>query len=138
MNVIDDGAEEDPEFWAAIGGTTADVKDAKAGGDDKVVVEFTKKIFRLSDSSGSMSFEEIASGRLSKDFLDSSDVFFIDVGIKLFCWVGSGASAGEKKEAMIRAENLIVAQGRPSSLPISRIIDGAGDEGEEFNDAFEK
>jgi gelsolin len=136
--VLEDGSEEDPEFWTALGGTPSDVKDASVAGEDKAVVEFTKTIYRLSDATGGLKFEEIASGRLSKDFLDSSDVFFIDIGIKLFCWVGSGASAGEKKEAMIRAENFLASHGRPSSLPITRIIDGAGDEGEEFNDAFEK
>ncbi|KAM0427781.1 hypothetical protein ACHAPT_007238 [Fusarium lateritium] len=58
-----------------------------------------KKLFRLSDSSGELSFDLVKDAeRVSRDDLDGSDVFLLDDGGKaIWVWQGSGSSATEKR-----------------------------------------
>ncbi len=45
----------------------------------------------------------VSEGNLSRDLLDTSDVFLVDIGKQLFVWIGSGASSDENKNAMTYA-----------------------------------
>lgn len=42
----------------------------------------------------------VADGDLSKDMLDSNDVFIVDNGKKVIVWIGGGASPDENKNAL--------------------------------------
>ncbi|KAK7227156.1 hypothetical protein V2G26_015159 [Clonostachys chloroleuca] len=57
-----------------------------------------KKLFRLSDASGALSFEVVKQGpSLSADDLDGNDVFLIDdAGSAIWVWEGQGASRAER------------------------------------------
>ena len=68
--------------------------------------------------------------------LDPNDVFFVDVGHHLFVWVGKKASKGEKKEAMVYAERYLIAEKRPTSMPITRVIQGSQDPSKDFTEVF--
>ena len=57
----------------------------------------------MSDESGSLEFSLVTEGGLSQDMLDPNDVFIVDNGKKVLVWIGSGASEGEKKNAMTYA-----------------------------------
>ncbi|KAM0550618.1 hypothetical protein ACHAPJ_008876 [Fusarium lateritium] len=59
----------------------------------------SKKLFRLSDSSGELSFGLVKEAeRISHDDLRSDDVFLLDDGGRaIWVWQGSGSSAAEKK-----------------------------------------
>lgn len=135
IEVVEDNGSDKSELWSKMKGTIADIKEAKDGGDDTKVGAFAKKLYRLSDKDGKMTFKEVATGVLLKSALDPADIFFVDVGIRLFVWVGKGASKGEKKEAMVYAEKYLGEKGRPSNLPVSRVIDGA-ELDSEFEAAF--
>ena len=84
MNLVDQGSETD-EFWTLLGcaGGTAI---AEATSDEAVANE-TSKLYRVSDASGALSIEEVASEPLRRDMLDESDVFIVDSGSELFVWV---------------------------------------------------
>lgn len=57
----------------------------------------------MSDESGSLEMSLVTEGNLEKGHLDTKDVFIVDSGKKVFVWVGEGASAAEKKNAMSHA-----------------------------------
>jgi hypothetical protein len=42
-------------------------------------------------------------GKLTKDLLDSGDVFVVHTSLTLYVWVGKGSSPAEKKEATSHA-----------------------------------
>ena len=63
---LDDGIEEDSDFWACLQGSKDDIKAAAAAGDDKATGDVTKKLFRLSDSTGDLTFTELGSGTIHK------------------------------------------------------------------------
>lgn len=56
-----------------------------------------RKLFRLSDASGQLSFDLVKDGdRVQKSDLDGRDVFIYDTGSRLWVWQGLEASANEK------------------------------------------
>ena len=56
-----------------------------------------RKLFRLSDASGSLAFTLVKDGgRITRADLDGNDVFLYDIGNRLWVWQGLNASASEK------------------------------------------
>ncbi|CEO59476.1 Putative Actin regulatory proteins [Penicillium brasilianum] len=56
-----------------------------------------RKLFRLSDASGQLSFDLVKDGgRINRSDFDGNDIFLYDVGSKLWVWQGLGASEREK------------------------------------------
>jgi len=125
------------EFWAFLGGE-GEIAPPAAGGDD---LEFEKKtgqtrrLFKLSDQSGKMEFEEISQGRVTRRMLNSADVFIFDTGAHVYAWIGKGASVDEKGKSMKYAQEYLTKYNRPVYLPISRILEGA--ENKLFEQSFD-
>tara|TARA_R110002050_G_scaffold216901_2_gene352958 strand:+ start:134 stop:994 length:861 start_codon:yes stop_codon:yes gene_type:complete len=107
------------------------------GGADAAaaVAEGQKKLFRLSDASGTMQFTEVASGILQRNMLDGADVFIVDSGKEVFAWVGSRSSKAERRQALVFAQRYLTQSTRPAYLPISRVVEGG--ESAEFRDQFQ-
>ncbi|PMD43932.1 putative actin-binding protein Fragmin [Hyaloscypha variabilis F] len=56
-----------------------------------------RKLFRLSDSSGELSFDLVKDGApIQRADLDGNDVFLVDIGSAIWVWRGLGASKAEK------------------------------------------
>merc|ERR1712100_923048 len=98
-----------------------DVLDADEAGDDDDV-DTQKRILKLSDASGSLQFTVVSEGKLAKSFLSSDDAFIIDSGFEVFVWIGNGASAAERKNALGYAQRYVEDQGR-SYLPITKCFE---------------
>jgi hypothetical protein len=81
------------------------------------------RLFKCSDASG-FTPVSLPGNKLTKDLLNSDDVFVVDVGNKLYVWVGKGASASERRESMAHAMKYIAQNGYPSNTPIERVSDG--------------
>jgi len=125
------------DFWNLLGGRPAHIKTAEEGGNDAEADKSpnAKRLFKLSDASGSMKFEQVGEGAaVKKSLLDSNDVFILDTGAEVFAWIGKGASADEKKNAMGFAQQYLSNFNRPAYLPISRILEGG--ENEVFETSF--
>jgi len=120
--------EVDDEFWKILGGSEKDVKpansDLKPEVEDMAVDSEKLILFRLSDASGKTTFTKVHEGKVNASMLDSNDVFILDGKAQLFVWVGKGASHGEKSQAMKFAEQYMVDNNRPKTLPVTRISEG--------------
>ena len=119
---------EDPDneaFWGALGGK---IDVTNPGEDDQKAerkAEHDVKLFKISDASGSVTMEQVGSGKLDKALLDTSDTFLVDTGSSLIVWVGRGSTAAEKKEGMMRANTYLVDNNMPHTTPVSRVVEGA-------------
>lgn len=118
-------AEPDDAFWAALGGpgpvAPAAAADAAAGAP----VSAPRILLRLSDSSGAMSFTQVATGELTRSMLDASDVFVIDDGgVCVYVWIGSAASEAERRTALVQGVRYLQQAGRPKHLPVIRVSQG--------------
>jgi len=121
--------DDDAEFWTLLGGKGA-VADAEAGGSD---VEAEKQdngvLWRLSDASGKLEFKEISKGAgIKRAQLDSNDVFILYTGAQVYAWVGKKASVGEKKKALVFAQEFVAKTGLPPYTPVARILEGGENE----------
>merc|ERR1719235_2998970 len=120
VEVLEQGEKGNEDFWKHFGLTEepSDIKDEDAN-DDAWEMDNSKKCFHLSDESGKLTFELKGEGTLSEDMLDEKDVFIIDAGHEIFCWIGKEASENERKQAMYRATKYIKDNGRPNYLPVT-------------------
>ncbi|KAK6826230.1 hypothetical protein RU639_005366 [Aspergillus parasiticus] len=89
------------------------------------------KLFRLSDASGTPSFNLVKDGGpVRRSDLDGNDVFLYDVGSRLWVWQGSGASEREKalwlKVAQAYVRHLQQDQNDSDAYltPISKVVEG--------------
>jgi len=125
----------DDEFWAILGGSEEDVKEAN---DEDIFLpdsvreaeeavngsfdEALTKLYRISDDSGAVTFTlEAEGGRVPYKSLDPNDVFVLHTNIGLWVWLGSKASRAEKSQAMKIADEYIASEGLPDSLPVNAI-----------------
>jgi gelsolin len=131
--ILEEGkkSEEMNKFFQLIGGE-GPIKSATEGGSDKDVdklFQASHRLFRLSDSSGSLEFKlEAEADKVTRDKFDTNDVFVFDGGYQIFVWVGNKSSIQEKKCALQYAIDYIRKFNRPPTTPISRIIEGGENE----------
>jgi len=123
-----DDDEDTAAFFELLGGK-GDIKSAEEGGVDSTPPFDGKKLFRVSDASGTLEFEEVASNQdVTEDKLDGSDVFILDTGSEIFTWIGSGSSDQERSKSMRFAQDYIESNNRPAYIPITRIYQGGENE----------
>jgi len=126
---IVDSTEDDEDFWKILGGK-GKIHDAIPDDEEKVkaktAADFVRSIWKLSDESGKLTVEEVASGKgnIKKSCLKTEDVFFINNSDKLFVWIGKGTSKNEKAMAMTYATDFLKGYGRPVSTPCLRVVEG--------------
>jgi len=97
----------------------------------EAAVTVKPEMFRVSDEDGSLDLDDVDG--YGKQHLESKDVFIINTGSHVFCWIGKEASVDERKNALSYASNYLHKTATPW-LPISVIAEGK--ENAEFNAAF--
>jgi gelsolin len=89
-----------------------------------------KKLFRISDSSGQLSFSSVKDGgRISRSDLDTNDVFLLDNGGQaVWVWVGSGASHSERAKwlhiARAYINQLLSTQDDAYRISLAKVSEG--------------
>jgi hypothetical protein len=124
--VLIDQSDKDPneDFWALLNGRGEIPGDE--GGDDEWETKEDKILFQLTDAGGKMEFNKVAeANRVTRDKLDTKDVFVLDIGTEIFVWIGKGASEGEKKESLVVGTRYCLDNKRPAWLPITRMQEGS-------------
>ncbi|KAF9949059.1 hypothetical protein BGZ72_009085 [Mortierella alpina] len=120
VETFDEGERDQKVFWAALGGEV-EVKPAEEVAAEP---EYVKKLYRLSDAKGAVEFTHEASGpKVTKDLLDSNDVFILDVQHEVFVWVGSKANKDEHRLGLHYAQEYLKKEGLPSHTPISKVLE---------------
>jgi len=120
--VVDEG-DEPSEFNDAF---PADVEDDDDDDDEQMSAfsDETKNLYRVSDDSGDLTFSLVKEGDVSLDDFVSSDVFVLDTGKMAYVWVGSDASAGEKKNGLAYAHKKLMETNHPV-IPITVVKEGS-------------
>jgi len=121
VSVIDEGSESD-DFWTALGGKGAIAEGKDDDAQSEKAALGSQKLIRVSDASGELKEEVVATGELKKEMLDTKDVFIVDCG-DVFAWVGKGASDDERKNAMLTASKYLSSAGKPASTRVTRVVE---------------
>ncbi|KAG0646617.1 Severin [Hyphodiscus hymeniophilus] len=84
-----------------------------------------KRLFRLSDASGQLSFDLVKDGQpIKRADLNGNDVFVLDLGKAIWVWRGVGASTAEKR-FWIKVAQMYVNQLQDAYLtPIRSVVEG--------------
>jgi len=119
----DSGCEE---FWAVLKGGIDQVKSEAEGGDDEKGLQKVRKLFKLSDASGTMQMTKVLeAAAIPKSALQSDDVFILDTSVLIYVWVGKGASNDERRLCIPRTQVYMETNGIAASVPIIRELDGS-------------
>jgi gelsolin len=90
-----------------------------------------KKLFRLSDSGGQLSFSLAKEGDgIGMNDLDGNDVFLLDVGRSVWIWEGRGASRAEKAMWLKVVQRYVAQQGDAAGVSFAKV--SQGNEGRAF------
>ncbi|KAF8930307.1 hypothetical protein BGZ58_008341 [Dissophora ornata] len=120
VETFDEGDRDQKLFWTALGGEV-EVKPAESLPEEP---EYVKKLHRLSNAKGSLEFTLEASGsQVTKDKLDSNDVFILDVYHEIFVWVGSRSNQEEHREGLHYAQEYLKKEGLNSHTPIAKVLE---------------
>jgi len=93
-----------------------------------------RKMFEISEKDGDVSMKEIAADDdISKELLKRENVYIINTGDHVWCWVGSKASPREYKNGVVYAHNYIDETKTPL-LPVTVVAERK--ESKEFKNAF--
>jgi len=115
-------ADEESAFWKAFGFSGPQPVSAATVDEKPVDV---RKLFKLSDASGKLTFQKIGEGKdVNKAALKSDDVYIVDLGYHVFAWIGKNASVAERKSALQNAQQYLTQRGGNPATPITRIPEG--------------
>lgn len=121
--------EEDPnnaEFWGALGGQITVTNPGEDDAAHERALAESLVLYKVSDASGTLEFTRVPTdGTLTKELLDSDDVFLVDAGSEIYVWVGRGSNPTEKRESMVFANKYLQDSGKPHNTPITRVVEGA-------------
>lgn len=106
------------EFYTSL--TAGDEED---DGDQYTAKDTQAELFRLSDSSGKMKFNQAKKGSVSKGDFDSKDVFIFDCKKSLFVWIGKDTTKAEKNNAMQYAHEYLMKTDH-QLIPVSCMKEG--------------
>lgn len=101
---------------------------AAAISDEKVSRERLSqlKLFHVSDESGQLTVQELATKPLTQDLLNHSDCYILDQGgSKVYVWKGKHASQEERSGAMARALGYMSAKQYSHHTQVETVPDGA-------------
>jgi hypothetical protein len=56
--------------------------------------------------------------------VDTNDCFLVNLGDQLFVWIGRRATAAEKKNSMLFAQDFLAQHGLPDWTPVERVVEG--------------
>lgn len=116
------------DFWGHFGGYKDPHSLPEGHPDEAVEIHTKRKLFRISDESGSMEFVDItpADGKgLTRSLLDDSDAFLLHGACgKIFLWIGRRSNPAEKKEATALAVRYLNEHSLPANTQIERVSSG--------------
>uniref|UniRef100_A0A673IYV0 Advillin-like n=1 Tax=Sinocyclocheilus rhinocerous TaxID=307959 RepID=A0A673IYV0_9TELE len=130
IGVIEGGQEEaSPELMkiiiSVLGQRTGHLKESIP--DDKPDQNQTSivKLYHVSDASGQLLVQEVATSPLTQDLLSSSDCYILDQGgSSVLVWKGKAASDEERRSALSRAVGFIKAKNYPSDTKVEVMSEG--------------
>ncbi|KAG5268574.1 hypothetical protein AALO_G00214070 [Alosa alosa] len=130
IGVVEGAREEDsPELMkvmkAVLGQRSGGLRDATPDDRPDLNQMASIRLYSVSDASGNLMVQEVASQPLTQDLLRSTDCYIVDQGGRqVFVWKGKHASKEERRAALSRAVGFIKAKNYPSSTGVEVMGDG--------------
>jgi hypothetical protein len=104
-------------FWEALGGKPTTISPAvpdegpSATEDERMAY----KLFHISDSTGSMVTTEVTARPLTREHLNDSDSYILELYDTVYIWQGKDSSAKEKYAGMKIAKDFVKTNNKPKA-----------------------
>ena len=85
------------------------------------------KLYKVSNETGKLTTSEITERPLTREMLDTKDVFILELNKHIYIWIGRGADVEEKKNALIIGKSFLKSKNKPKGTRVSRIVEKAED-----------
>uniref|UniRef100_A0AAY4B097 HP domain-containing protein n=1 Tax=Denticeps clupeoides TaxID=299321 RepID=A0AAY4B097_9TELE len=131
IGLVEGGSEEDgPELMkmmrAVLGQRAGQLRDAIPDDQPDFYQTAHVRLYSVSDASGKLVVQEVATQPLTKDLLQSSDCFIVDQGgAAIFVWKGKHATKEERHAALSNAVGFIKAKNYPTTTNVEVMCEGA-------------
>lgn len=111
------------EFWTALGGKPASIQGATTDELDHEENSelFEHKLFKVSNESGELQTEEVTKRPLKKKYLDTNNVFILELEKTIYVWCGKDANYEEKNNAILTAREFRDKREKSKKTSIVRI-----------------
>eukprot|EP00522_Entomoneis_paludosa_P008919 CAMPEP_0172452728 /NCGR_PEP_ID=MMETSP1065-20121228/10302_1 /TAXON_ID=265537 /ORGANISM="Amphiprora paludosa, Strain CCMP125" /LENGTH=377 /DNA_ID=CAMNT_0013204833 /DNA_START=717 /DNA_END=1850 /DNA_ORIENTATION=+ len=107
-------------FWELLGGKQP-IKEGSTTDEQVSTAPVDPKMWRVHEEESRV---QITSVPPQSSSLDSNDVFLLDAGKEVYVWVGKGASAREKKQAMVVVQTHLKNFHREKTTKVARVMEG--------------
>ncbi|CAL8312792.1 unnamed protein product [Merluccius merluccius] len=130
ISVVEGSDEEgSPELMksmrAVLGQRTGQPKDATPDEGHDMAQSNSVRLYYVSDNSGKLVVQEVASQPLTQDLLRSTDCYIVDHGgSSVMVWKGRQASQEERRSALRSAVGFIKAKNYPASTNVEVMAEG--------------
>ncbi|KAI5617179.1 villin-like protein isoform X1 [Silurus asotus] len=131
IGIIEGEKEEaSPELMkvmvSVLGQRTGQMKDAIPDNTPNQLQTSNVKLYQVSDASGKLVVQEVASSPLTQNLLRSDDCYIADIGgVALAVWKGKKATRQERSSALQHAVGFIKAKNYPPTTHVEVISEGA-------------
>uniref|UniRef100_UPI00398F1CF4 villin-1 isoform X2 n=1 Tax=Pristiophorus japonicus TaxID=55135 RepID=UPI00398F1CF4 len=142
VGIVDaDREDQHPELMkimtAVLGERRGELKEAAPDDRADQLQKSNVRLYHVSDATGSLMVQEVATRPLTQDLLKHEDCYILDQGgATIFVWKGKEANKEEKRSGMNRALGFINAKNYPPSTNVVLLNDGA--EAAMFKQLFKK
>lgn len=132
LKTLDEDWQTNVTFWDIFkshdaSGNFDQIKQESEIKDNEFEKHFTSseiKLYRVTDANSSDATVKLeASGKLTRNMLDSNDCFIVDSHNGLFSWIGKKCTKKEKETAVQGVRNLIKFNNYPNHIPIVTVIE---------------
>eukprot|EP00808_Paulinella_micropora_P022334 g47711.t1 len=117
-----DGLEDDAKFWATLNAEVPPSLEmlAEETSDENIHINVRRRMFEVSDKEGKLKRTKV---KFQKKSLHTDEVFIVDCGTVVYCWVGKGASKRERANGLRFANDYLVENDMPKTTPIVRVME---------------
>ena len=89
--------------------------------------DMSYKLYKISNETGKLTTQEIAERPLTREMLDTKDVFILELNKHVYIWIGKEADVEEKKNSLIIGKSFLKAHNKPKGTRVTRVVERAED-----------
>jgi len=84
-------------------------------------------LYKISNETGKLLTQEIKERPLTREMLDTNDVFILELNKHVYIWIGKEANPEEKKNALVIGKGFVKAHNKPKGTRVTRVVERAED-----------
>ena len=85
------------------------------------------KFYKISNDTGKLLCTEVTERPLTREHLDTTNVYILELQKHVYIWIGKKADVEEKKNALVIGKSFVQKHNKPKGTRVTRIVENAED-----------